>query len=196
MATEPRAAVFLDRDGTINQEVGYIRDLADMALIPGSAEAIARLNARGIPVVLVSNQSGAARGYYAQGWIDQLHERLQALLAEQGARLDAIYYCPHLPEGVVPELARDCECRKPAPGMLQQAAREHGLALDGSTMIGDKSVDVDVARRAGCRAVLLRTGYGERVLAGTYQHAVQPDYVAADLADAVGWLLAERPARA
>lgn len=192
MATDPRAAVFLDRDGTINEEVGYIRDLDHLQLIPGAAQAIARLNARGIPVVLVSNQSGAARGYYPQGWIDQLHERLQALLAEQGARLDAIYYCPHLPEGVVSELSLRCECRKPSPGMLQRAAREHGLALEGSTMIGDKSVDVEVARRAGCRAVLLRTGYGERVLAGTYQYAVQPDYVATDLAEAVDWLLAER----
>lgn len=197
MPTEPpgQAAVFLDRDGTINEEVGYIRDLEHLRLIPGAAAAISLLNGQHIPVIVISNQSGAARGYYPVSWIEHLHEHLVAMLAAEGAQVDAIYYCPHLPEGIVPQLAHTCECRKPQPGLLIQAAREHHLSLAGSTMIGDKAVDVDAARRAGCQAVLLRTGYGERVLAGTYQYAVEPDYIARDIADAVDWVLA-RPRRA
>lgn len=173
----PKPAVFLDRDGTINQEVGYIRDLDNLALIPGAAEAIRQLNQMGIPVVVVTNQSGVARGYYPESWMEQLHGRLKTLLAAEGAQLDGVYYCPHLPDGEVPEYSFDCDCRKPEPGMLEQAAKDLNLDLSHSFMIGDKATDIDVGLRVGCKTILLRSGYGEQVLKGEYQHIPQSDYV-------------------
>ena len=179
-----RPAVFLDRDGTINEEVGYIHELEKLNLIPGAALAIRGLNALGVPVILVTNQSGPARGYYPESWIHDLHERLVQLLAAEGARLDGLYYCPHLPDGSVAEFSFACDCRKPEPGMLRQAAAEHDLDLSRSFMIGDKATDVEVGERAGTRTILLTSGYGERVLAGTYQHQVSPDHVCATLQEA------------
>ncbi|MGE3724682.1 MAG: D-glycero-beta-D-manno-heptose 1,7-bisphosphate 7-phosphatase [Candidatus Sericytochromatia bacterium] len=173
----PKPAVFLDRDGTINQEVGYIRDLDNLTLIPGAAEAIRQLNQMGIPVVVVTNQSGVARGYYPESWMEQLHGRLKTLLAAEGAQLDGVYYCPHLPDGEVPEYSFDCDCRKPEPGMLEQAAKDLNLDLSHSFMIGDKATDIDVGLRVGCKTILLRSGYGEQVLKGEYQHIPQSDYV-------------------
>lgn len=188
-----KPAVFLDRDGTINEEVGYIRDLADFRLIPGAAEAIARLNKLGIPVVLVTNQSGPARGYYDEAWVRTLHGRLEELLAEHGAGLDALYYCPHLPPdegGVVPGYARRCDCRKPGTAMVEQAAADLGLDLARSVVVGDKATDVQLGINSGTKTVLLETGYGQEVLAGRYQYPVQADHVAPDLAGAVEWYLA------
>lgn len=183
-------AVFLDRDGTINQEVGYIRDVANLNLIPGSGQAIAQLNALGIPVVVVTNQSGPARDYYPESHVFALHDRLRSVLAEEGATVDAIFHCPHLPNGVVPEYTQVCACRKPAPGMLQKAAREHHLDLSRSYMVGDKGVDVGAGKAAGARTVLLRTGYGPEELAALTPEQ-QPDHVADDLAAAVAWILAD-----
>lgn len=191
-----KAAVFLDRDGTINHEVGYIRELDHLQLLPGAAGAIRRLNELGVPVIVATNQSGPARGYYPESWVHSLHERLVSLLAAEGARLDDIYYCPHLPEGVVPEYSGVCRCRKPAAGMLEDAAAKHGLDLHRSYMIGDKSTDVEVGQNAGCRTVLLKSGYGERILAGEYQWPCQPDHVSDTLADAVEWVLRDLGAHA
>lgn len=179
-----RPAVFLDRDGTINVEAGYIRELENLNLIPGAAEAIRGLNKLGIPVILATNQSGPARGYYPESWVHALHERLISLLAAEGAKLDALYYCPHLPDGTVPEYTQNCECRKPEPGMLKQAAAEHDLDLSRSYMIGDKATDVEVGQNAGTHTVLLTSGYGTQVLEGTYQHKVNPDHVCDTLLEA------------
>lgn len=179
-----RPAVFLDRDGTINEEVGYIRDLEKLNLIPGAAEAIRGLNALGVPVFLATNQSGVARGYYPESWLGELHGRLTSLLEAEGAHLDALYYCPHLAEGSVPEFSIDCDCRKPMPGMLQQAAREHDIDLARSFMVGDKATDVEVGQQAGSKTILLTSGYGQRVLDGTYQHKVEPDYICDTLLEA------------
>jgi D-glycero-D-manno-heptose 1,7-bisphosphate phosphatase len=175
-----RPAVFLDRDGTINQEVGYIRELANLTLIPGAAEAIRELNQMGVPVIVVTNQSGVARGYYPDSWIGQLHGRLIALLANEGAQLDGVYYCPHLPDGSVAEYSFACACRKPEPGMLVQAAQDLGLDLSRSFMIGDKATDVEVGFRVGSQSILLRSGYGEKVLKGEYQHRPESEYYIAD----------------
>jgi D-glycero-D-manno-heptose 1,7-bisphosphate phosphatase len=177
MAESLRPAVFLDRDGTVNEEVGYIRELERLVLIPGAAEAIRALNQMGVPVVLVTNQSGVARGYYPESWLDALHGRLAELLAEQGARLDGVYYCPHLPEGDVAEYSIECQCRKPEIAMLERAATDLKLDLSRSFMIGDKATDVDAGLRAGCQTILLRSGYGEQVLRGEYQHLPDPDYI-------------------
>ena len=197
-----KPAVFLDRDGTINEEVGYIRDLDHLKLISGAASAIAKLNRAGIPAVLVTNQSGPARGYYDEAWVRTLLDRLSALLHEEaGATLDARYYCPHLPPdegGVVEGYARHCSCRKPATGMILQAAREHDLDVPRSFVVGDKASDILLGHNAKARTVLLETGYGRDVLAGRYQFPIRPDHVAAHLDDAVDWILDEiaRPALA
>lgn len=176
-----KAAVFLDRDGTVNIEAGYIHELKNLNLIPGAAAVIRSLNETGVPVVLVTNQSGPARDYYPESWVHQLHDRLAKLLQAEGAHLDKIYYCPHLPDGVVPEYTQDCNCRKPEPGMLLAAAENLDLDLSRSFMIGDKATDVEVGQRVGAKTILLTSGYGQQVLDGTYQHQVEPDYVCPSL---------------
>ncbi|MGL5194797.1 MAG: D-glycero-alpha-D-manno-heptose-1,7-bisphosphate 7-phosphatase [Chroococcales cyanobacterium] len=187
-----KPAVFLDRDGVLNQEVGYIHRLEDLNLIPGVAAAVRRLNDRNLFCCLVSNQSGPARGYYPAAHVEALHDRLCRLLdQEAGARLDAVYYCPYLspPEGGTdPEFTRWTTWRKPNTGMLVAAAWEHDLDLSQSFMVGDKATDVDMAHNAGCTGILVKTGYGDRVLGGQYQHHTHPDFIASDLADAVDWI--------
>jgi D-glycero-D-manno-heptose 1,7-bisphosphate phosphatase len=183
-----RPALFLDRDGVINEEVEYLSDPARVALLPGAAGAIAAINAAGIPVVVVTNQSGIARGLYDAAAFAAVTARLGELLAAAGARLDATYHCPHHPAGVVPTLAIACRCRKPAPGMLLDAARDLDLDLARAVVVGDKPSDLAAARAVGAAAVLVRTGYGattERGLA-----AAACDAVFADLAAARPWLLA------
>lgn len=191
-----KPAVFLDRDGVLNQEAGYIYRLEDLVLMPGAAAAVRSLNQRHIFCCLVSNQSGAARGYYALDHINALHDRLQALLQQEAdAHLDALYYCGSLsfPEGGInPELTYHSTWRKPNTGMLVATAWQHDLDLRRSFMVGDKATDIDLARNAGCKGILVSSGYGEQVLAGTYQHAVQPDCIAADLPEAVTWILSQQ----
>jgi D-glycero-D-manno-heptose 1,7-bisphosphate phosphatase len=188
----PRPAVFLDRDGVLNIEAGYIHQIEDLHLIPGAAQAVRKLNDRQLFCTLVSNQSGPARGYYGADHVDALHQRLcQLLQAEADAHLDALYYCPYLsPQagGTNPEFTRWSTWRKPNTGMLVAAAWEHDLDLSRSFMVGDKATDVDMAHNAGCTGILVQTGYGQDVLSGKYQHHTQPDYIAADLPMAVDWI--------
>ncbi|MFB2921317.1 MULTISPECIES: D-glycero-alpha-D-manno-heptose-1,7-bisphosphate 7-phosphatase [Aerosakkonema] len=188
-----KPAVFLDRDGVLNIEAGYIHNVEDLHLIPGVAEAVRRLNDRQIFCCLVSNQSGPARGYYPIDHVEALHRRLCQLLAtEAGAKLDALYYCPYLspPEGGTNrEFTRWSSWRKPNTGMLVAAAWEHDLDLNQSFVVGDKATDVDMAHNTGCCGILVQTGFGESVLGGKYQHHTKPDYVATDLARAVDWIL-------
>ena len=187
-----KPAVFLDRDGVLNIEAGYIHRVEDLHLIPGVAKAVRKLNDQQIFCCLVSNQSGPARGYYGDSHVQALHRRLCDLLqAEAGAKLDALYYCPYLspPEGGTdPEFTRWSTWRKPNTGMLVAAAWEHDLDLHQSFMVGDKATDVDMAHNAGCVGILVQTGYGSSVLAGAYQHHTRPDYIAPDLAAAVDWI--------
>jgi D-glycero-D-manno-heptose 1,7-bisphosphate phosphatase len=187
-----KTAVFLDRDGVLNLEAGYIHRLEDLHLVPGAAAAVRQLNEQGVFCCLVSNQSGPARGYYPRSHVEALHQRLCGLLqAEANATLDALYYCPYLspPEGGVDSaFTRWTTWRKPNTGMLVAAAWEHDLDLGQSFMVGDKATDVDLAHNAGCTGILVQTGYGDRVLSGEYQHQTQPDYVASDLAAAVEWI--------
>lgn len=185
-------AVFLDRDGTLNVEKGYIRKVEDLELIPGVAQAVRKLNDAGLLAILASNQTGAARGFYEVAHIDALHERLAELLKEQaGAYLDAVYYCPHLGKGIVAEYAVDCNCRKPEPGMIQQAQEKFPeIEIAKSYMLGDKASDVVFGYNAGCQSILLKTGYGDRVLAGKYQvMEKEPHFVCDDMPQAVELIL-------
>jgi D-glycero-D-manno-heptose 1,7-bisphosphate phosphatase len=177
--------VFLDRDGTLNEEVGYLCRPEDVALVPGAAQAVARLNARGIPVLVVTNQAGIGRGKY--GWADfrAVMDRIAYLLAQAGARLDGVYAAPHHAKGLGEYRHPDHPDRKPNPGMLLRAAQEHGIDLARSWMIGDKELDLGAGRNAGCRVALVRTGYGAQV------DPALADLVAADLAAAVELILAD-----
>ncbi|MBS1998895.1 MAG: HAD family hydrolase [Cyanobacteria bacterium SZAS LIN-2] len=193
LSSNARPVVFFDRDGTINVEAGYIRRVEDLNLIEGAGEAIARLNKAGVLCVLTTNQTGAARGYYPESHIHDLHARLTSLLAGHGAKLDAIYYCPHLsPEegGEVAPYNIACNCRKPMPGMIEQAVAEiPDLDMSRAFVVGDKSTDVELARNSKVKGVLVETGYGQRVQAGEYQWPVQPDFQASSIVQAAEWIL-------
>lgn len=184
MASGLHRAVFMDRDGTINREVGYVDHLEKFELLSGAAEAIRRLNARGFKTVVVTNQSGVARGYFSEDFVRELHRELAVQLARHGAHLDGIYYCPHSP-------GAGCDCRKPVPGMLLKAAAELDIDLGRSYVVGDKQVDVELAHRVGASGILVLTGYaGQEPGRDPAQPPVQPDFVAQDLLGAVDWVLA------
>jgi D-glycero-D-manno-heptose 1,7-bisphosphate phosphatase len=187
-----KVAVFLDRDGVLNIEAGYLYHVEDLNLIPGVAKAVRQLNDLHLFCCLVSNQSGPARNYYSLAHVEALHERLSQLLWDEAqAKLDALYYCPYLSPstgGINPEFTRWSSWRKPNTGMLVAAAWEHDLDLKRSFMVGDKATDVDMAHNAGLKGILVRTGYGQKVLRGDYQHHTKPDYIAEDLSDAVTWI--------
>lgn len=157
-----RRAVFLDRDGTINVEREYLHRIEDFAFIPGAPEAIARLKQAGFLVIVVTNQSGVARGYYPREAVDRLHERIRHLLRSHETGIDGFYVCPHHPTEGTGDYRIDCDCRKGAPGMLLQAARDHGIDLGRSFMVGDKLADIEAGAAAGCRSLLVRTGYGTK----------------------------------
>ncbi len=177
-------AVFLDRDGTVNEEVEYLGEPERLALIPGAAEGIRLLNKARIPVILVTNQSAIGRGFFPESRLASIHRELSRQLDEQGAFLDAIHYCPHHPDD-------GCACRKPNPGMLEQAARELGKNLAASFIVGDTLTDLEAGRRVGCRAVLVLTGHGARERESLKDAGFEPDRISADLLDAVQWILAE-----
>jgi len=154
-----RRAVFLDRDGTLNVEKEYLYLIADFEFIPGAVEAVRLLNQAGFLVVVVTNQSGVARGYYTEEDVESLHRHIAAELQKTGARVDAWLYCPHHPDGRG-SYSLPCSCRKPLPGMLKEAAKRYGIDLDASVMIGDKLADISAGQAAGCGTILVRTGYG------------------------------------
>jgi D-glycero-D-manno-heptose 1,7-bisphosphate phosphatase len=154
-----RRAAFLDRDGTINVEKEYLYRIEDFEFIPGAVEAVRLLNEAGFLVVVVTNQSGVARGYYTEEDVENLHRYVASELEKSGARVDAWLYCPHHPNGRG-SYSLPCNCRKPLPGMLKEAARRYDIDLAASVMIGDKQADVSAGQAAGCRTILVRTGYG------------------------------------
>lgn len=188
--TTGRPAVFLDRDGTINEQMGYVNHLSRFQLLPGAARAIRSLNEAGLPVVVVTNQSGLARGYFPESLLDQVHAELHRLLAEEGAHLDGLYVCPHHPEAREERFRLDCDCRKPRTGLLERAAVELGLDLGRSYMVGDRWSDLRCGAAVGATTVLVLTGYGrgDALYVGPGQ-TVQPDHVAEDLERAAAWIL-------
>ena len=176
-------AVFLDRDGVINEEVGLLYELGQMSLIPGSAAAVRRLNGLGLPTIVVTNQAVVAHGLCTETKLAEIHEELQRQLAEAaGASLSAIYYCPHIADAEVPEYRMACEDRKPGIGMFRKAAAEFGLDLRRCVMVGDRSGDIEAGQTAGCVTILVETG-----IAGhdSREGLLSPDYTCRDLAAAV-----------
>jgi D-glycero-D-manno-heptose 1,7-bisphosphate phosphatase len=182
----PLPAIFLDRDGTINEEVHYLSDPAHLRLIPGAAAAIRRLRAAGYPVVVITNQSGIARGYFTMDTLSAIHARLRACLADEGTTIDGLYLCPHHPDD-------DCACRKPRSLLYRKAARELDLDLGRSVMVGDKETDLLAGKNLAMDSILVRTGFGAGHVAEVEQWLdYHPAYIAADLADAADWVLVHR----
>jgi D-glycero-D-manno-heptose 1,7-bisphosphate phosphatase len=179
-----KPAVFLDRDGTIVEEVGYLNHIDRFRMFPFAGAAIGRLNEAGLAVIVVTNQSGVARGYFPESLVQRVNERMRLELNAAGARLDGIYYCPH-------GSSDGCECRKPKTGMLEQAAREHKIDLPRSFVVGDRYADMDLAFRAGCKAIFVQTGYGlGEVKWHGKEWPQQPDAIVENLQAATEWILA------
>lgn len=172
-------AVFLDRDGTINLESGYVDSLARFHVLPGVPEAIKRLNDHHIPTIVVTNQSGIARGYFTMALQDSLHKKLEKELKRHESHIDGLYICPHHPDD-------RCPCRKPRPGMLLKAAREKRIRLSGSYVVGDKMSDIRLAQKVAAKGILVLTGYGAEEIRSRKE---RPDFVAKNLTEAVRWIL-------
>lgn len=170
-------AVFLDRDGTIAQDVHYCCRVEDFEILPTVPQAIRLLNQRGFKVIVVTNQSAIARGYLTENTLLQIHRYMEDELARYGARIDAIYYCPHHPDD-------ECQCRKPKPALLFRAAKELGIDLSCSYTVGDDEIDMKAGRAAGCRTVLVTTGPN-----GKKKMAESSDYTADTLLEAAEWML-------
>ena len=181
-----RAAVFLDRDGTIIDERSYIDRLALLSVFPWTGDALRLLNRAGYATVVISNQSGLARGMFDEPFLTQLHNEIDRRIAP--ARIDGYFFCPHLPDATVAQYRADCDCRKPKPGLIARAASELDLDLSRSWMVGDRWLDVACGRAAGVRSILVRTGYGAHEEA-RIPPATQADAILNNLMEAVGWIL-------
>jgi D-glycero-D-manno-heptose 1,7-bisphosphate phosphatase len=181
--TQKHRAIFVDKDGTLVHDVPYSADPAQIQLLPGAAEGLSRLHAAGYLIVIVSNQSGVARGHFTEDALPAVERKLHAILQAEGISLTGFYYCPHYVGGVVPEYAIECACRKPQPGMLRLAAHERSIDLAASWMIGDRAEDVEAGRRAGCRTIWIPSP------TPTAPEASRAHHRAADLAEAAGLIL-------
>ncbi len=173
-----RPAVFLDRDGTVIDDVAYLSRLEDIRPVPGVSETLRKLREAGYAVVLVTNQSGVARGYFDEIFVQETHRVLEELL---DFRFDGIYYCPHGPDD-------RCPCRKPSPGMVNRAIEELCLKRPGSYVVGDKDADMELARNTGLQGILVRTGYGQQ-----YSGQTHASHVADDINEACEWIIGRRP---
>jgi len=189
-------AVFLDRDGTLNEEVGYMNHLDRFTLLPQVGQAIRLLNQHEIKAVVITNQSGVARGYFPESLVHLVHQKMQDLLNKEGAHLDGIYYCPHHPDVGDSPYRQKCRCRKPATGLVEEAAKELDLDCSQSYAIGDRGVDIEFGHRIGAKGILVLTGYGK----GEWEYfrdqwRVKPDHVALNLYEAVQWILKQEGER-
>ena len=186
-----KKAVFMDRDGTLSFEVGYVNHISRFKLYPFTPQAIKLLNESDYLAICVTNQAGVARGYFEESLVKEVHKKMQNCLKKEGAYLDDIFYCPHHPTaGGNPDFTVECNCRKPKPGMLLDAAKKHNIDLTQSFVIGDKITDVELAKKVGAKGIMVMTGYGR----GEYEYQrnnwkVFPDYIAENLLEAVKWIL-------
>lgn len=180
-----KRAVFLDRDGTIARDVNYCCRVEDFEILPKVPQGISILNEQGFKVVIITNQSGLARGYFTKEMLSQIHQKMKDELNRYNAQVDAIYFCPHHPD-------EGCECRKPKPRLILQAAEEMGIALQFSYMVGDHEKDVEAGRAAGCKTLLVTTGSNQE--SGNRQ-SKPPDYIANSLYEAVEWIIEDAESR-
>lgn len=179
-----RKAVFLDRDGTIIHDANYLDKKENIKLFDGAAEAIKKLNEAGFIVIIITNQSGVARGYFAEEIVIKLNKELVRMLEKEGAKIDGVYYCPHHTKGSIEKYSIECECRKPKIGMLKKAAEDFDIDLPNSYMVGDKPDDINLAKNAGCKSILVKTGYGVDSM-----DKCSPDFIAEDIVEAVEIIL-------
>jgi D-glycero-D-manno-heptose 1,7-bisphosphate phosphatase len=194
--TTGRPAVFLDRDGTINEEVDFVCSPDELHLIPGAAGAIRRLNQAGLITCVISNQSGVARGLLTEEDLMRIHAKLEQDLQLEEARLDRIYYCPHHPTEGVPPYNISCTCRKPATGMLESGREEFSIDLKRSFVIGDRLADIGAGTAAGAQTILVLTGYGKKALEECRKAGITPDRILPSLAEAVEHILGENGSHA
>ena len=185
-----KIAVFLDRDGTINKEGGYINHESRLELMPNTAKGIKLLNEAGLLAIVCTNQAGVARGYFEEGLVKIVHQRLRDLLKKEGAYVDDINYCPHHPSVGPEPYQQDCNCRKPKTGMIEKSMKKFDIDIEKSYVVGDKISDIMWGHKIGTKAVMVMTGYGR----GEYQYQRQdwtdePDYIAEDLLDAAKWII-------
>lgn len=187
-----RRAIFLDRDGTLSHEVGYVNHLSRFRLFPFAISAVRAINNSGFLAVVVTNQAGVARGYYPESLIHEVHDALRSELSGGGARLDGVYVCMHHPSVGEPPYRLDCDCRKPKPGLVLRAAADLDIDVKRSYVIGDREGDLELAWNVGARGVLVKTGYGLGELQNRApQWPRQPDMVAEHLLEAVQRIVAE-----
>jgi D-glycero-D-manno-heptose 1,7-bisphosphate phosphatase len=189
-------AVFLDRDGTINEEVGYLDSLDKLKVIPSAYEAIRLINLNGMKALVITNQAGVAKGVFTEEFVNLTNERLQADLLRMGAKIDKFYYCPHHPTEGLEIYRQECTCRKPAPGMLLTAAQELNIDLTRSYLIGDRFRDMEAGKKVGVRGILVKTGFGKGLLQDDGPDEAtpegKPDFIAEDILKAVQWILKDR----
>jgi len=185
-----KPAVFVDRDGTINEQRGYVNNMSRFVLLPGVGEAISLLNKNNHLVVVTSNQSGVAQGYFPVKLVHEIHDLMKQELAKDDAYLDGVYFCPHHPDGVVSEYKKECRCRKPGTGLIERARVELDIDMQRSYVIGDRWLDIDFAHNANLPGILVLTGYGRGDLEYIVPHKrLKPTFVAEDLLRAVSWIL-------
>ena len=185
-----KPAVFIDRDGTINEQRGYINHLSRFEILPGVPEAIGLLNQNGFLALVVSNQSGVGRGYFPIELVQEVHGFMHASLKEKGAIIDGTFFCPHYPQGRVPEYTKDCDCRKPKTGLIDKARKAFEIDMSRSYVVGDRITDLELAHRCNLKGILVKTGYGLGDIAYVLPHRdIKPAYIAEDLLDAIKWIL-------
>ena len=187
-----RPAIFLDRDGTVTDEVGYINHASRAKVYPYAPEAVRMLKSTGLPVIIVTNQSGVGRGYFSEEIVGQVHRMVEEALSAAGTRVDAFYYCPHHPNAIIESYRQECRCRKPGTGMPEAAARQFGIDLNRSYVVGDTYRDMKMGFAIGARTVMLMTGYGR----GEYEYrrqdwTIMPDLIAENLMEAAKLILQE-----
>ena len=184
-----KPAVFMDRDGTINEQMGYINHISRFVLLPGVCEAVRLLNRHNYLTIVVSNQSGVARGYFPVSLVNEVNDYMTSLLVKEKAFLDGVFFCPHYHRGEVPEYSIECDCRKPRPGLVHKACKQFDIDLKNSFVVGDRSSDIELAYRSGLKGILVATGYGRGEIEHILPHSpYQPEYIGKDLLDAAHWI--------
>lgn len=188
--TQP--AVFVDRDGTINEQMGYINHPSRFVILPRVPEAVGLLKKNHYLVIVVSNQSGVARGYFPVDLVHEVHDVLKKTLNQHDCTVDGIFFCPHHARGIVPEYRRECDCRKPKTGLIEQAQKVLDIDMSNSYVVGDRYLDIELANRLDLKGILVKTGYGRGEVEYILSNKPQPAHIAEDLLDAAEWIIEQK----